>query len=736
MMNFSIGGGGKGSNNPYRRTIYHRHTPFQITTLEEFFKKSAHPDENQRRQLGRELGLDPKQIKFWFQNKRTQTKTQHEREDNEMLRAENERIQCENIAFREALKHKTCPSCGGPPNGEEELGLHVQRLQQENVQLKEEYEKVSNMLANCIGRPIPELDSSGDHSSAGSPPLPPVALSPGNSPNQDSTGSPSLDLDLGSVVTVSDGNKLPLLMGEITDVEKDMMLEAAKNAMDELLKLMPIDEPLWIKTSIGSGQLVLHRESYEKLSNRANHFRSSSARLEASKESRVVWMNAMKLVDMFLDLDKWVNLFPTIVRKAEILEVLNVGASGNRSGALQLMYEEMHIISPMVAAREFSFIRYCQQVETGVWAIADVSFDSLRDNIPISRAWKFPSGCLIHDLSNGFSKVTWIEHVEVDDKTQTHRTFGGLISENLAYGAERWVATLQRMCERFVFALDKNTPLQEAREVISSGDGRRSVMKLSNRMVKDFCEAMNMTNKEFPDFCEASNSGVRVSVRRNRNKERGQPEGVVITTSTSFWLPFGHQTVFEFLMNDKRRGEWDVLSRGNLRIQQIARISNGSHPSNSIRIIQPLIPSNERNMTILQETFTDSLGSMLVYAPVDMRIINMSVRGMDTCLMPILPSGFVISSDGHWGLRPRPLSFAGDSSGSSCESSSNNNHGASLSAPPSGGSFVTVTFQILACRNDDEAVRNLNVETVSIINSILSSAVDNIKVAFNCAGLD
>lgn len=164
-----------------------------------------------------------------------------------------------------------------------------------------QYEKVSNMLANCIGRPIPELDSSGDHSSAGSPPLPPAALSPGNSPNQESTGSPSFDLDLGSTVTVSDGNKLPLLMGEVTDVEKDMMLEAAKNAMDELLKLMPIDEPLWIKSSIGSGQLVLHRESYEKLSNRANHS-SSSARLEASKESRVVWMNAIKLVDMFLDL--------------------------------------------------------------------------------------------------------------------------------------------------------------------------------------------------------------------------------------------------------------------------------------------------------------------------------------------------------------------------------------------------------------------------------------------------
>lgn len=39
-----------------------------------FFKECPHPDENQRRQLSRELGLDPKQIKFWFQNKRTQKK--------------------------------------------------------------------------------------------------------------------------------------------------------------------------------------------------------------------------------------------------------------------------------------------------------------------------------------------------------------------------------------------------------------------------------------------------------------------------------------------------------------------------------------------------------------------------------------------------------------------------------------------------------------------------------------
>lgn len=38
------------------------------------FRECPHPDEKQRLQLSRELGLAPRQIKFWFQNRRTQMK--------------------------------------------------------------------------------------------------------------------------------------------------------------------------------------------------------------------------------------------------------------------------------------------------------------------------------------------------------------------------------------------------------------------------------------------------------------------------------------------------------------------------------------------------------------------------------------------------------------------------------------------------------------------------------------
>lgn len=54
--------------------------------------------------------------------------------------------------------------------------------------------------------------------------------------------------------------------------------------------------------------------------------------------------------------------------------------------------------------------------------------------------------------------MTWIEHVEVDDKTQTHRLYRDLICSNVAYGAERWIVTLQRMCERFDYSMDEVAP--------------------------------------------------------------------------------------------------------------------------------------------------------------------------------------------------------------------------------------------------------------------------------------
>lgn len=62
---------------------------------------------------------------------------QQERADNCLLRAENDKIRCENIAMREALKNVICPSCGGPPPDDDSY-FDEQKLRMDNTRLKEE----------------------------------------------------------------------------------------------------------------------------------------------------------------------------------------------------------------------------------------------------------------------------------------------------------------------------------------------------------------------------------------------------------------------------------------------------------------------------------------------------------------------------------------------------------------------------------------------------------------------
>ncbi|XP_073127663.1 homeobox-leucine zipper protein ANTHOCYANINLESS 2-like isoform X2 [Henckelia pumila] len=61
------------ANKPLMKKRYHQHTQ-QIQELEGLFKECPHPDEKQRMELSRRLCLVYRQVKFWFQNRRTQMK--------------------------------------------------------------------------------------------------------------------------------------------------------------------------------------------------------------------------------------------------------------------------------------------------------------------------------------------------------------------------------------------------------------------------------------------------------------------------------------------------------------------------------------------------------------------------------------------------------------------------------------------------------------------------------------
>jgi len=71
------------------------------------------------------------------------------------------------------------------------------------------------------------------------------------------------------------------------------------------------------------------------------------------------------------------------------------------------MNAEMHILSPLVPTREFHFLRYCKQIEAGVWTIGDVSIDSSTHKIStVSSSRRLPSGLLIQEIAEGLCRVS------------------------------------------------------------------------------------------------------------------------------------------------------------------------------------------------------------------------------------------------------------------------------------------------------------------------------------------
>ncbi|XP_075081982.1 homeobox-leucine zipper protein ROC8-like [Nicotiana tabacum] len=270
----------------------------------------------------------------------------------------------------------------------------------------------------------------------------------------------------------------------------------------------------------------------------------------------------------------------------------------------------------------------------------------------------------------------------------------------------RWIITLQRISERHNFAMGANN--HDFEGVIGALEGKQNVMQISQRMVKSFCEILSMGDRlDFPTSSEMTNSGVRVSFRKN--EDISQPKGLIVTAATSPWLPLSFDTVFNFFKDEKTRTQWDVLTNGNA-VGELARIPTGFFPGNCISIIQPYVPK-ENNMLLLQETNIDPMGAFIIYAPIDLPTVTSIINGEDTTQIPILPSGFIISPDGR-------LAADRDSNGI-------------LQT----GSLLTVAFQILisANNNNNPMSKQQNMEAVATVHTLLSSTVQKIKVALDCA---
>lgn len=158
--------------------------------------------------------------------------------------------------------------------------------------------KVAKLLESCLEKqhmPQPELELDLALSLAHDPS---VAIAP----NSAAENVP-LNLGLASAShSIPDEITMPKPSSKLDEmIQNALMLRVALAAKEELVKLLRTNDPLWVQSEFDHRKLVLHPESYEKLFPRVNHFESSQAREESTKDSRIVGIKSIKLIEMLMD---------------------------------------------------------------------------------------------------------------------------------------------------------------------------------------------------------------------------------------------------------------------------------------------------------------------------------------------------------------------------------------------------------------------------------------------------
>jgi homeobox-leucine zipper protein len=223
-----------------------------------------------------------------------------ERHENTLLRQDNDKLHAENMSLREAMRNPICNRCGGPAMLGE-VSLEEQHLRMENARLKDELTRVCTLAGKLLGKPVSSM----------SPPLPlPMpnsSLDLAVGTNAFSTPLPALhdfsnnvSSPLGTVITPARGPSA--MAGMDKSLERSVLLELALAAMDELVKMAQMEEPLWVPCAHGAGpKETLNYEEYLRTFNRCIGVKPVGFMSEATRETGVVIINSMALVETLMD---------------------------------------------------------------------------------------------------------------------------------------------------------------------------------------------------------------------------------------------------------------------------------------------------------------------------------------------------------------------------------------------------------------------------------------------------
>ncbi|CAI9784189.1 unnamed protein product [Fraxinus pennsylvanica] len=439
----------------------------------------------------------------------------------------------------------------------------------------------------------------------------------------------------GNVSTIQRASDLLVSVSVCAETHKAKIIRQSLAASEELKQMAQEREPLWV-FDLDRSLEVLNCTEYNR------RFASLDPTLE--EIIRVITMGG------------WPAELPNFNENIEIIQTesgctqpceseasraIGVVSSNPISVVnmfMDVMVAEFHVPSPLVRGREMYFARSCRQLDFDTWIVADVSLENIFPN-PAVKCQRRPSGCLIQTLQEGLSMVTWVEHNAVCNNL-VHDMF---IKPVFAFGAKRWISSLERQCDRNATLLmhNKGTDFHPLFSRVRLGVSGISLLNLAERMVRSF--NANICSNQENKWRQLPIEGAQdILIKTSLNVDNpGVPRGVSVTIATSLHLHVRQRDVFDFLRCDQNRNKWDILSYG-LTIRDIIQISSARNSTDCVSVVLVEPTENRKAVSYLHESFYDSTGYYVVYAPIDISAMDHIMEGKNSDNVSILGSGFAV----------------------------------------------------------------------------------------------
>lgn len=112
------------------------------------------------------------------------------------------------------------------------------------------------------------------------------------------------------------------------------------------------------------------------------------------------------------------------------------------------------------------------------------------------------------------------------------------------------------------------------------------MLKLAQRMTEYFCSGICASSVRKWEILNIGNlaDDMRIMARKINMDDPTEAPGIVLSASTSVWMPVSRKRVFDFLRDENLRGEWDMLSKDG-PMKEMLHIAKGQDRGNCVSIL-------------------------------------------------------------------------------------------------------------------------------------------------------